>query len=401
MSRNPWWYRGLAGALSPLTARWGQAGDAEAIAARLGRSGTPASLWVHAASVGEVVGAVPVTREILRRHPDETLYLTSITPGGRAAWRSALASWPAAASPVESVGATRGALDRVAPGRLLLLETEIWPQWLAAALERGVKVAVANGRISDRSWKRYRRLRRFLRPLLSRYTAVAAQTALDAERWTELGVSPEAVRNTGNSKFDVFADSPGPLGETEKIEARRRLGLEPEGVWWTWGSLRPGEEKWVERVLADLGSEAPRMLIVPRHPERWRGDEIRSGGGRVVWLRRLGVLAEAYRAADVAVVGGTLEPYGGHNPAEPALLGVPVLLGPWLANCRAAAAALLSEGGAVLVDTPAAMSQAARSWIGDAEARLRAGRLAREAILGLGGASPRTVDWLAERGFWA
>jgi 3-deoxy-D-manno-octulosonic-acid transferase len=351
--------------------------------------------------VGEVVGAVPVAGEILRRHGDETLYLTALTPGGRAAWGSALESWPIGAPPVESPAAVARALERVSPRRLILLETEIWPEWLATALGRGVRVAVANGRISDRSWKRYTRLRRLLRPHLARYTAVAAQTALDTQRWIELGVPPVAVRNTGNSKFDVFGDSPGPVTAAEKIEARRRLGMDPEGLWWTWGSLRPGEEKWVEQILADLGPEAPGMLIVPRHPERWRGDEIRPPGGRVVWLRRLGVLEEAYRAADLAVVGGTLEPYGGHNPAEPALLGVPVLLGPWLANCRSAAGALLTGGGAVLVENPQAMSEAARLWIRDADARTRAGLLAREAILGLGGASIRTVDWLEERGFWS
>jgi 3-deoxy-D-manno-octulosonic-acid transferase len=398
---NPWWYRRLTAALTPLTSRWGQGGDAEAIAGRLGRSGSPATLWVHAASVGEVVGAVPVAREILRRHEDETLHLSALTPGGRGAWRSALESWPVGAPPVESPGAVGRSLERVSPRRLLLLETEIWPEWLAAALERGVRVAVANGRISDRSWKRYTRLGRLLRPHLARYTAVAAQTAVDAQRWIELGVPPEAVRNTGNSKFDVFGDSPGPVTAAGRVEARQRLGIDPEGLWWTWGSLRPGEEKWVEKVLADLGPEAPGMLIVPRHPERWRGDEIRTHGARVVWLRRLGVLEEAYRAADLAVVGGTLEPYGGHNPAEPGLLGVPVLLGPWLANCRSAAGALVAAGGALLVENPLAMSEAARHWIRDAEARARAGLQAREAIMGLGGASTLTVDWLEERGFWS
>jgi 3-deoxy-D-manno-octulosonic-acid transferase len=398
----PWWYRALAGALAPLTARWGQRGDRQAIAGRLGRAGAPASLWIHAASVGEVVGAVPVAREVLRRHSAETLYLSAITPGGRAAWSAALEGWPTGAAPVESPAAVGRALACVAPRRLLLFETEIWPEWLASAWERGVQLAVANARISDRSWKRYRALSGLFREPLSRFSAVGAQTALDADRWVELGVPADRVRVTGNSKFDGLGEHPPEiLSEGARREARRRLGIDPDGLWWTWGSLRPGEEKWAERVIRELGDDAPGMLIVPRHPDRWRGDEIHPGNARVVWLRKLGILDEAYRAADLAVVGGTLGPYGGHNPAEPAVLGVPVFLGPWLANCREAAAALLSAGGAVLVENPIALSQAARPWIADSAARNAAGRAAREAVLGLAGASSRTVDWLEQRGYWS
>jgi 3-deoxy-D-manno-octulosonic-acid transferase len=349
--------------------------------------------------VGEAAGVPPLVREWAERRPDETLLLSALTPGGRLALARSLPGRPVTAPPVESLGAARRALAASGARRLVLLETEIWPAWLAAAGERGVRVAVANARLSDRAWPRYRRAAALFRPHVARLTAVAAQDGVDAERWAALGAPPSRVRVAGNTKFDRAPAAA--VGEAERRAARAALGLDPEGVWCVFGSLRPGEERWLAAALAAAAPLGLRALVVPRHPELWSDPRRRVGeGGAAVWLLRLGVLPEAYRAADFAVVGGTLESFGGHNPVEPAALGLPVLLGRSVANCRAAAAALLAGGGAETAADPAALGAAAARWTADPSARRAAGEGARRAVATLGGAAARTLDWFAECGLW-
>lgn len=397
----PWWYRALTGALEPWSARWGQEQDPAAIAARRGRALPPADTWIHAASVGEAAGVAPLVAEWRARRPDDGILLSALTPGGRRALARDLPAHFVTAPPVESLGAARRALAPRSVRRLVLLETEIWPAWLAAALERDVRIAVANARLSDRAWRRYRRWASLFRPYLARFTAVAAQDALDAERWTALGVPAGRVRVTGNTKFDR-SPACAPLADADRRAARRALGLDPGGVWCVFGSLRPGEQRWVAAALAAGAPHNLRALVVPRHPDLWGDPRRRVGeGGPAVWLRQLGVLPQAYRAADFAVVGGTLEAYGGHNPVEPAALGLPVILGSSLENCRAAATALRTAGGALTVADPGELAAAAARWAADPVARAAAAAAAWRAAASLAGAAARTLDWFGESGLWA
>jgi 3-deoxy-D-manno-octulosonic-acid transferase len=398
--RPPLWYRALASLALPAGAAWGQRGDAAGRRERARGGGHAADLWLHAASLGEAAGALPVWREIRHRRPAERAYATAVTPGGRARWGAGDGGLRVGTLPFDAPGPVRRAVDRVRASRVLVFETELWPEWLAACLASGASVALANARLSERSARHYRRLAQLFRPLLERFTAVAAETAADAERWQRLGVRRERIAVTGSGKLDALPILEAPHAAAARRQARRELALPEEGIWIAWGSLRPGEERWLERAAQLLGPVV-RHLVVPRHPERWHGRTAAERDTAHVWLRRLGVLPLAYRAADLAVVGGTLEAYGGHSPVEPAALGVPALLGPHRASCRETAAALLAAGGARAVETPEELSAALAEWIHDQARRRRAGEAARGAMRRLAGSSARTVDWLEECGFWA
>ena len=395
----PAWYRALTQLIEPVAAGWGQGGDRAAVRARRGLGVPRGDTWIHGASVGEVSGVTPLVLAWRVRRPGDALIASALTPGGRAALQKKKEQLAVTAPPYDTLGAARRSVRGSGIRRLLLLETEIWPAWLAACFEAGVRVAVANARLSDRGWPRYQRLRSRLAPLVSRFTAVGAQSEIDAARWRALGVPSERVQVTGNTKYETSASLPA-VNQAERARARRALGIDPQKVWCVWGSLRPGEERWLEVALASA-PEGVRFLVVPRHPERWRARRRPGENGRAVWLLALGVLPEAYRAGDLAVCGGTLEPYGGHNAVEPAALGLPVLLGPSTDNLRDAAAALTLAGGAALVRDAAELAGAIAEWGKDENARRRAGMEARAAAVSLGGASERVLDLLESRGFWS
>jgi 3-deoxy-D-manno-octulosonic-acid transferase len=396
--RLPLWYQALATLIEPIATGWGQGGDRAAVRARKGLGVPRGDSWIHGASVGEVSGVAPLVAAWRVRRPSEALIASALTPGGRAALQRH-GELTVTAPPYDTLRAARRSVRDSGIRRLLLLETEIWPAWLAACFESGVHVAVANARLSDRGWPRYRRLRSRLGPLVSRITAVGAQSETDAERWRELGAAAGRVRVTGNTKYEAAASLPA-VNEAERARARRALGIDAHHIWCVWGSLRLGEERWLEVALASA-PEGVRFLVVPRHPERWRARRRPGENGRAVWLLALGVLPEAYRAGDFAVCGGTLEPYGGHNAVEPAALGLPVLLGPSVDNLRDAAVALECAGGAVRVGDANQLARALADWGRDEAARRSAGERARAAAVSLGGASERVLDLLDQQGFWA
>ena len=263
-----------------------------------------AETWIHAASVGEASGLPPLLAEWRRRRPHESVALSAMTPGGRAAL-ARLGHLAVTAPPYDAPGPARRAVLASGLRRLVLLETEIWPAWIEAALSANARVAFVNARLSDRSWPMYRRIARSLAPLLARVTAVAAQTEIDADRWRSLGVPADRVRVTGNTKHEALAAVEPPTA-AEKAEAQRRLDLDQGQVWCVWASLRPGEEQWLRKAMP-LVPPGTRFLVVPRHPDRWRkAYRPGEGYGEVVWLLSLGVLPEALRACDLAIMGGTL-----------------------------------------------------------------------------------------------
>jgi 3-deoxy-D-manno-octulosonic-acid transferase len=432
-------YAALTGVVEVAATPWawaarGAGGDR---AARWGYDRVRGATWIHAASVGEVAAAVPLLTALEQRRPGEERLVSAGTPGGLAAWRRALehrasGGTPAAVTawPLDYPGAVRRAFATRAPRRLLIVETELWPNALAEARRRGVRVAFANARLSERAWGRTRLLAPMLRPLLARVSACAAQSEADGDRWRALGVPREALAVTGNTKFDQPASAPD---ARERAAARAAAGL-PEGVTVVaFGSLRPGEEP----VLADLARELAcwsrtagrpvALVAVPRHPERapamrealerrglavapWRPGtgwpfpvELAGEAGApvgVAWVPALGVLREVFTLADVAVVGGTFAPYGGHNAAEPAALGVPVVVGPHHAATRDAVAALVARDAGRVARDGAAIVDAVARWRATPLDAARAGDAARRAIAGLAGASARTIGFLEARGFW-
>ncbi len=402
-------YRALTSLAEPLTGvalRIGAREESAALhAERLARPDRPqVDTWWHAASLGEVAALEPILTLALRRRTAGRFAVTTSTVTGR---RVAASRWGEAVSlaPLDLPRAVGRAFARRRPRSLVLVETELWPNWLIEARRRGASVSVVNGRISDRAFPRYRRLAGLFRPLLAGLRAVAARSDADAERFVGLGVAGDAVRVTGNLKHDRLAEAPP-------------ASLPWTGaVVWTVGSLRPGEEGAVLAAFESLRGAHPdlRLVLALRHPEAWHAldrDLERRGlraarrsrpapgdeRAEVLIVDTHGELPGLYAASTAAFVGGTLVPVGGHNVLEAAVGGAPVLFGPHRANVAEDAEALLAAGGARAVTDASSLAGALEAWLGDPASRERAARAARETARGLRGASERTLEFLIERG---
>ncbi len=371
--------------------------------AGFGRRLAPGALWLHAVSAGEVQASAPLVALLQRQRPSLPLVVTTATPAGRA---RALALFPAADVrylPIDLPGAVARFFHRVRPSAGVIVETELWPHLYARAARTRVPVVVASARLSARSAARYAVL-----PGLTRRTlhgvSVAAQTELDAARFIAIGADPARTRVTGNLKFDHV-----PRG-TEAAQAwRSAFAGRPV---WVAGSTHPVEE---DRVLAAhclVRQSFPDALLVlvPRHPPRFAEVEaalvrdgiacaVRRGPGplppladaSVLLIATLGELECAYAAGDVAFVGGSLVPVGGHNLLEPALAGRPVLFGPSHATARAMADVILGAGGGAVVADEAALGAALLAYFRAPETREIAGNRARAAVAGSRGAAARTA----------
>ncbi|PYM66546.1 MAG: 3-deoxy-D-manno-octulosonic acid transferase [Candidatus Rokuibacteriota bacterium] len=364
--------------------------------------------WVHAVSVGEVMAAVPLVQALRARWPKTEIVVSTVTGTGAEVARARLG---AAASvftfPLDLPGATRRAVVRVRPRCFVALETELWPNLLRALGRARVPATLANGRISDRSYRRYRLVRPLFRRVLSHVGLFAMQSEEDARRIISLGARPERVMVTGNLKMEAPTEVAG-----AEQRWRRLLHLGPDRVVVA-GSTHRGEEGPVlDALLAarSRGEARLRLVLAPRHPERL--DEVealvrarglslarrsRIGAGTpvdVIVLDTVGELAELYAVADVIFVGGSLVPAGGHNVIEPALHAKPVLFGPHMANFRAASTLLLDGGAAVQVGDGAELAVALARLLADEGARRRLGMAAWRAVQGHQGACARTIAGL-------
>ncbi len=312
-------------------------------------------LWVHAVSVGEVRAAQPLIKELGRRRPGCPLLVTTTTPTGSAQVKALFGdSVHHVYLPYDLPGPVRRFLDKIQPELAVIMETELWPNLFAACARRAIPVVIANARLSPRSVEGYRRILPLVRRTLRRTRLIAAQGDEDAQRFIALGALPEQVRVTGSIKFD----QPMPEGIQEQARfLRRQLGVERPV--WVAASTHQGEEEQVLDGFRLVRKHFPDMLLllVPRHPERFDrvADLCRRQGFEVV--RRtdgaacsaatdvflgdtLGELLIFYAAADLAFVGGSLVPVGGHNMLEPAALGKPVISGPHLFNFSEIAVAM-------------------------------------------------------------
>jgi 3-deoxy-D-manno-octulosonic-acid transferase len=376
----------------------------------------PGCVWVHAASVGEVAAASPVMAALRERGAQ--VLLTVVTPTGfEAAARLAGPGVTVSFAPLDFVRAVGRAFDAARPRALLLVETELWPNLIAEACFRGVTVGVVNGRLSARSARRYGSWWSPVRGPAAGLAFAACQTERDAASFSALGVRSGAVAVTGNTKFEIAA---APLSDAEREELRRSLGFPGSGPVVVFGSVRPREERAVGEAAAAVARDHPeaRFLVAPRHLARAdaiarrltsaglsvarRSDApAASAAPRALVLDTTGELGRAYGIGAVAFVGGTLAPYGGHNPLEPAALGVPVVIGPHVESCRDSADALVGSGAAVKVRTAAELSAALSRFLGDRDLRATASRAALAVVASGRGATDRTVALLATVGVLA
>jgi len=370
-------------------------------------------LWLHAVSVGEVAVAATLARAL---PADLPLLVTTITPTGQARARAAFAGRAAVVYlPFELGFAVRRFFARYAPAALVLVEGDLWPLLLREARRRRLPVGVANGRVSDRSFRRMRRLRPFLSPLLAGIDCFGVQTEEDREKLLALGVPPGHVAVTGNLKYEAPAPARSPvLEETVRRTAAGRPVLLA-------GSTMAGEEEGVLAAFAALGGGRRALLVLaPRHPERWDAVErlaARWGAAHgaavvrrsrlpgpdvpdapladVLLLDSLGELAGLYAIAAAAFVGGTLVPSGGHNPLEPARFGVPTAVGPSMENFREMAAAFDRAGAWRRVATARELGEVWEEWLADPPAARAVGSRAESLVAEHRGALARTLELLA------
>jgi len=331
------------------------------------------TVWVHAASVGEAEAAVPLAAALVER--GVPVIVTALTLNGLARLRARLPRVPSQLMPLDLPGLVHLSLSRARVTVVVLVETELWPNLIHAAVARGARVIVAGGRISDRSFPRYRLLRGFFAPLLARLYRVGARSPLDAQRFVALGARAERCSVVGDLKLD--RDTP-PAPSQGLVDA---LGAGPFLVG---GSTHPGEEEallsaW--RRIRDTGAANLRLVLAPRHPERTQDvcETVRRNGARaglrtqgaaaceVVVLDSVGELSSVYHLAELVFVGGTLAHVGGHNLVEPVQAGRVVVHGPYTENQRTQESLLEPLGVLVRVENASELERALSALWADPE----------------------------------
>jgi 3-deoxy-D-manno-octulosonic-acid transferase len=360
----------------------------------------PGGIWVHAVSVGEVNAAAALVTTLHERYPGVPVLVTTLTPTG-AARAQALFEHIAQVRyvPFDLPGSVRRFFERVQPRLAVIFETELWPNLYYQCGRRKVPLVLASARISNRSVSRYRRLGSLFRDALARPAVVAAQAQADAGRFVSLGADPERTHVTGNIKFDFSV--PPDIGERGR---RLRELYAVSRPMWVAGSTHGGEEEIVVEAQQIVRRAQPRALLVlvPRHPPRF--EEVAHGLQRagIRFVRRsqrageragaaaaaadvllvdtLGELLDFYAAADVAFVGGSLVPIGGHNLLEPAALGVPVLTGPYNGNGPDIAGLLIERGAAEVVHDAAELGGRVTALLADPDERDRIGAIGRDCV---------------------
>ena len=320
-------------------------------------------LWVHAVSVGEVIAAVPLIRELRLQYPDRRILVTTVTATGNRTARAQIKEADAVLFfPFDLYPVVAKTIRRINPALFLLMETEIWPNCVRILNGMTVPIMVVNGRISQGSYSGYRRIRFLMARLLPMISVFSMQTNEDAERIVALGAPGERVVNSGNVKFDRQVH---PLAPEEVKKIREEYFLPPTGPILVAGSTHRGEESALVRAFVGLREEIAdlTLILAPRHPERSAEAETllqenslsyqkrsRPEKGRtVLLLDTVGELARLYGIAAVAFVGGSLVPTGGHNILEPAIYGVPVVFGPHMENFPEISAVMAERRGGIQV----------------------------------------------------
>lgn len=324
-------------------------------------------VWFHAVSVGEAEALFPLLKLLLARRPELKLLITTTTPTGSARVRAVFGGQVEHVYlPYDLPIVVRRFLNTFKPRLAVIMETEIWPNLYQACGKQAIPLMLINARLSEKSARGYRKIPSLVRPTLAAVKLIAAQTQEDAERFLAIGAPPDAVKAIGNMKFDVEIPE-------ATLAAGRRLKAEVFGQRFVWiiASTHSGEEAIFLDVYPALKAKVPALLLVlvPRHPERFAEVEklcadrglpalIRTSGGAcstatdVYVADTMGELKMLYAAADIAFVGGSMVPVGGHNVLEAAAAGVPVMFGPYMSNFKEIANGVLARKAALQCQSP-------------------------------------------------
>lgn len=320
----------------------------------------PGGIWVHAVSVGESIAAAPMIRALQARHPERPITVTCMTPTGSERIQALFGdSVQHCYLPYDLPWAAARFINRVKPRLAVVMETELWPNHIHQCAKRGIPVALANARLSERSARGYARLGKLTAPMLAELSLIAVQTQTEAERFLDLGARSECVEVTGSIKFDLKIDAE----LLQRADALRQQWQATTRPIWIAASTHAGEDEIILAAHHQLLKSRPDalLILVPRHPERFNavhnlcmnqslttrrrstGEAVQTSD-QVLLGDTMGELLFLYALADIAFVGGSLVANGGHNLLEPAALGKPVLSGPHLFNFLEIAAQLREAG---------------------------------------------------------
>ena len=378
------------------------------------------SIWIHAVSVGEALTARALAAELKARYPRMRLFLSTTTMAGQQVARSSLQHVDAVFYfPFDWAVIVRRTLRIVKPRLFVMMETEIWPHLLRECRRAGVKTVMANGRISSRSYPRYRLVRSFFTRVLADVDRFCMQSEESARRLVDLGADPARVSVTGSLKFDSL-EAPGAGASPALAKPRERVlrffRVAPGRTVVVAGSTMRGEEAAVFGAFARVKASAPSALLVvaPRHPERFgEVEELARAAGfsvvrrtdlpidaeprqDVVVLDTIGELAQLYAVATAVFVGGSLVDHGGHNILEPAMYGKPVVFGPHMQNFTEIADAFLANGAAMQVHSTRELEEALLTLLTDSVLRARLGAAARALVEANRGAKDKTLAVIAD-----
>jgi 3-deoxy-D-manno-octulosonic-acid transferase len=378
------------------------------IAQRLAAQPARPAIWIHAVSVGEVLAVNELATELTKRFPQHRVVVSTTTDTGQRLARTRFGAENVFYFPLDFAFAIRPYLRLLQPELVVIAETEFWPNFVRLAHASGARIAVVNARISDRSLSGYRRFRYFLARVLQNVDIFLTQTSEDATRLEEIGAPAERIHVTGNLKFDV----PAPTAPPIIASLRGAFQQASTGPVIVCGSTVDGEEPILLQAFVNILASHPRavMILAPRHPERfgevaklleqleirfwrrslWSGDPI---GGGVLLIDTIGELASLYALADIAFVGGSLVPRGGHNIIEPALHCVPIVVGNHTENFRDIVS-LFQSRDAVRVVGPAEFPLVLMELIANPAERIALGRRAGETLRAQMGATQRTLQAL-------
>jgi 3-deoxy-D-manno-octulosonic-acid transferase len=374
-------------------------------------SGAPCA-WIHAVSLGEVSLIASLVAEVRRRHPDWDIAISTTTLTGYTLARSRYADLTVFYCPLDFTWAVRRALARIRPTFLILAELELWPNLIAEAHRRGAKVAIVNGRLGERSFRGYRRFRALARRMLAKVDLVAAQNALYADRFLEVGAESDTVFVTGSLKFDG-AQTERENPATSRL--RQLAGFHESDTVFLAGSTQDPEERLALAAFRELAPAHGdlRLVIVPRHPERFeevarllaasglawqKRSQLDCDGAdpkaRVLLVDRVGELAAWWGTATIAYVGGSMGERQGQNMIEPAAYGAAVAFGPKTRNFREAVEALLAAEAAQVVHDSPQLTKFVRRCLEEPAFAQRLGSSARRVVAAQLGATARTADLL-------
>jgi 3-deoxy-D-manno-octulosonic-acid transferase len=370
-------------------------------------SGSP-RIWIHAVSLGEVRVATSLVAALRRIIPGCSIIISTITEHGRnLATETFGEDIPVVYAPIDFIGSVRKALSRVRPDVLVLLETEIWPAWIAEARRMGIKTALINGRISSRSIGRYLKLRALFREVLKNIDVFSMIREEDAARIKAMGADPQKIEINGNAKYDFLSSNVDPAIE---IEMRQILNLDDSHRVFIAGSTRDGEEAMVldayEKILREFPGTV--LVIAPRHIQRTpvivsmvenRGfryqlrselyTPLRKRTEPVVIINTFGELFKIYSVASIVFCGGSLVPLGGQNPLEAAVWGKLIFYGPSMENFLDAKAMLEEAGAGVSVSGPDVLAEKAIWFLNHPDALKKRGEQARKAVVRNRGAAEK------------